>query len=202
MPEKNTILDEQAAERPLGLSSEQEERKLSDEANGLIRDNPRENNVKRDDTQHMRKMRNKLLMLAGTTSYINHRHQKIYAKAVKAVGDRETEMRSLSNKPGAMNSYGRSIAEIFAEDSLKQEKKRLEKLQRKWPNLQRPQSLKDNVSKATRTMFSGVNQALRSQTMKGVAQSQGGSDTRAMAAAAMAGYVPGSMEQQDASFEF
>lgn len=199
MPE-NTMQDGNAAERPLGLSSAGGNLSLNKDADSLIKDNPRNNDVDRDDTQHMRKMRNKLIMLAGATSYVNHRHRKIYEKAAKAVENGETRMRDLSNKPGATGSYGRSIAEIFAEDNLKREKKQLEKLQKKWPNLQRPQSLKDNIGKATKTMFSGVNQALRSQTMKGVAQSQGGSDTRAMAAATMAGYVPGSTEP-DASFE-
>lgn len=197
MPEDNTVYDENQAERPLGLSSEDGDISLSKEAESLIKDNPRENNVKRDDTQHMKKMRNKLLMLAGTTSYINHKHQKTYNKAVKTVERGETEMRNLATKPGAANSYGRSIAEVFADDELKRKKKHLEKLQKKWPNLQRPQSFKDGVTKATKTMFSGVNQALRSQTMKGVAQSNGGSDTRAIAAANMAGYVPGTSTESE-----
>ena len=197
MPEDNTIFDENSAERPLGLSSEDGDVKLSKEAESLIKDNPRDNEVKKDDTQHMKKMRNKLLMLAGATSYINHKHRKTYDKAVKAVERGETEMRSLATKPGATNSYGRSIAEVFADDELKRKKKHLEKLQKKWPNLQRPQSSKDSVTKATKTMFSGVNQALRSQTMKGVAQSNGGSDTRAIAAANMAGYVPGTSTESE-----
>lgn len=199
MPE-NIMLDDNTTERPLGLSSAGGDLSLNKDASSLTKDNPRNNEEGRDDTQHMKKMRNKLLMLAGATSYVNHRHRKIYEKAVKTVEDRETQVRSLSNKPGATGAYGRSISEIFAEDNLKREKKQLEKLQKKWPNLQRPQSLKDNIGKATKTMFSGVNQALRSQTMKGVAQSQGGSDTRAMAAASMAGYVPGATET-DTSFE-
>ena len=197
MSEDNTIFDENQTERPLGLSSEDKDIKLSRDAKSLIKDNPRDNKVKKDDTQHMKKMRNKLLLLAGTTSYINYRHQKTYNKAVKAVECGEAEMKSLTTKPGAMNSYGRSIAEVFAEDELKRKKKNLEKLQKKWPNLQRPNSLKDGASKATKTIFSGVNQALRSQTMKGVAQANSGSDTRAIAAANMAGYVPGTSTESE-----
>lgn len=195
MSEENEIFDEKSSERPLGLASDDENVKLDKTASSLIKSNPRNNTTQKDDAQHMKKMRNKLLLLAGTTSYINHRHHKIYNKAVTAVENRESEMKSLSIKPGASNSsYGRSISEVFAEDELKREKKHLEKLQKKWPNLQRPQSFKDGVNKATRTMFSGINQALRSQTMKGVAQSNSGSDARTLAAASMAGYVPGSEE--------
>lgn len=196
----NTTFDDQSAERPLNLSSDGVSQKPNSAVKSLIGNNPR-GELNTDDAQHMKKLRNGLIVVAGVNSMVNRHHRKQYAKATKAVTSAEENMRAQQNHPGASGVHGRSIEEIFAEDKLKDAKKKLEKLQRKYPNLQRPQSFKENMNRATRTVFSGISQALRAQTMKGVAQANAGSDTRAMAAAEIAGYVPGADIQSDVQVE-
>lgn len=201
MSDKNSMtFDDQSAERPQNLSSDETNKKTNSAVKSLISNNPR-GELNTDDAQHMKKMRNCLIAVAGVNSMVNHHHRKQYDKAAKAVTGAEENMRTQQNHPGASGVHGRSIEEIFAEDKLKDAKKKLEKLQKKYPNLQRPQSFKDNMNKATRTVFSGISQALRAQTMKGVAQANAGSDTRAMAAAEIAGYVPGADVQSDVQME-
>lgn len=196
----NTTFDDQSAERPLNLSSDSVSQKPNSAVKSLIGNNPR-GELNTDDAQHMKKLRNGLIVVAGVNSMVNRHHRKQYTKATKAVASAEENMRAQQNHPGASGVHGRSIEEIFAEDKLKDAKKKLEKLQRKYPNLQRPQSFKENMNRATRTVFSGISQALRAQTMKGVAQANAGSDTRAMAAAEIAGYVPGADIQSDVQVE-
>ena len=201
MSDKNDmVFDDQSAERPLNLSSGGVDRKSNSAVKSLTGNNPR-GELNTDDAQHMKKMRNYLIAFAGVNSMMNHHHRKQYMKAAKAVTGAEENMRAQQNHPGASGVHGRSIEEIFAEDKLKDAKKKLEKLQKKYPNLQRPQSFKENMNKSVRTVFSGIGQALRAQTMKGVAQANAGSDVRAMAAAEVAGYIPGADVQSDVQME-
>lgn len=186
----NTMFDENSQERPLGLSSGTISKKKNTAIDSLTKSNSRNTDVK-DDAQHMKKLRNGLLVLAGANSIVNHHNRKVYNKFTKNIENLEDKIKSEKNAPGASGTHGRSIAEIYAEDRLKEQKKKFEKFQKKHPNLQRPQSMGDKVKGSVRTLFSGIKEATRAQSMKGVAQVQGGSDARAMAAAAAAGYVPG-----------
>ena len=186
----NTIFDENSQERPLGLFSGTTSKRKNAAVDSLTKSNSRNADTK-DDAQHMKKLRNGLLVLAGTNSIVNHHNRKVYNKFTKDIGNLEDKIRSEKSAPGASGVHGRSIAEIYAEDRLKEQKKKFEKFQKKHPNLQRPQSMSNRIKGSVHTLFSGIKEATRAQSMKGVAQAQGGSDTRAMAAAAAAGYIPG-----------
>ena len=193
----NTMFDDGSQVRPLGLSLDSDSETIKNKAvDNLTKSNSR-NAESKDDTQHMKKMRNELLLLAGTTSLVNRHNRKVYERFTKNINHLEEDIKAEKNKPGATGIQGRSISEVFAENKLAEEKKKFEKFQKKHPNLQRPQSMSDRVKQSTRTIFSGLKEATRAQSMKGISEAQSGSDIRAMQAAAVAGSIPGAQLQSD-----
>ena len=201
MSDKNDmVFDDQSAERPLNLSSGNVDKKTNSAVKSLTGNNPR-GELNTDDAQHMKKIRNYLIAFAGVNSMMNHHRRKVYKKAANDVTNAERKLRENQNHPGASGGYGRSVAEIFAEDELKAKKEHFEKVQRKYPDLQRPQSFRDHFNKILRTGISGVKDVGQAQMNKHTVDAFEGSDVRATAAAEAAGYIPGSDIESDVQMQ-
>ncbi len=181
-------------EKILGTVRKNDEPKIkhSKEVDDLIKDNSRNNPngkaASKDAAQHAKHLRHWIIFLGVTTSAIHaHRNHKMN-QALKKQEQLDEAFRDASRGHGG---GGRSVQEIFLEEERMRHQKKLAQMQRKWPELQRPQSFSQKTQQIFRTGASGIKEALRAQTMKGVAQAQSGSDTRALKAAAIAGSIPG-----------
>lgn len=143
--------------------------------------------AQKDAAQHMHAIRNFVVGMAVINSAKQHHRTKKYMKTSK---DFE-RFQEAYNSVKTNGQGGRSVEEIMMEDNMKRAKKRMEKMAKKWPNLQKPMSWSQKFQTVFRTSKQGISEALRAQTMKGVAQANTGSDMRAVLAANNAGYVPG-----------
>lgn len=151
--------------------------------------------AQKDAAQHMRAIRNFVVGVAVINSAKQHHRAKKYMKTSK---DFE-RFQEAYNSVKTNGQGGRSVEEILMEDNMKKAKKRMEKMAQKWPNLQKPMSLSQKFQTIFRTSKQGISEALRAQTMKGVAQASTGSDLRAVMAASNAGYVPGTASMETSS---
>lgn len=185
----------------MGRSTDKKQKNAAVES--LTKNNSRnytERQVDKDNTQHMKKIKRWVWTVAtvnsATTMHRNHEWKKVTEK-------QQQLQESLAHESqGKQGGQGRSVQEVFLADEVKRNQKKMEKMQRKWPNLQRPQSLSQKAQASFSATKRGISDALRAQTMKGVAQSQSGSDARGLMAASVAGFTPGYAPEQDYMDDF
>jgi len=183
--------------KPLGMESidttkpDKKQKSAVSSVTGTDSQNNTLSAAERDSAQHMGKMMKFVVAIGAINTITQHHRNKKYAKTSK---DFE-RLQEAYNSSKTSGQGGRSVEEILLEDQMKERKKQLEKMAKKWPNLQKPMSLSQKFQTIFRTSKQGISEALRAQTMKGVAQANAGSDVRAVMAANAVGYIPGTEYQ-------
>ena len=183
--------------KPLGMESidttkpDKKQKSAVSSVTGTDSQNNTLSAAERDSAQHMKK----IMQFVGGVGFFNtlmKRHRnKEYAKTLKSFKRfQEAYDSAKTNGQG-----GRSIEECYLEKMMKDRKEKLEAMVEKWPNLQKPTSMSQKFQAMFRTSKQGISEALRAQTMKGVAQANAGSDVRAVMAANAVGYIPGTEYQ-------
>lgn len=183
--------------RPLGMESidttkpDKKQKSAVSSVTGTDSQNNTVSAAERDASQHMGKMMRFLVTFGTINTVVKHHRNKVYAKTSK---DFE-RLQEAYNSAKTSGQGGRSFEECLLEERMNDRKKQLEKMAKKWPNLQKPMSMSQKFQTIFRTSKQGISEALRAQTMKGVAQANAGSDVRAVMAANAVGYIPGTEYQ-------
>lgn len=182
--------------RPVNMSSDNSKDGFSLRKNkskaikSIIGHDVRDDSAKAADrTQHMAGIK---ALLVGVAVYNSHKkkvHTRKYMNTAKSVERFQESFQDAARGKGPGGA--RSTEEIYAEIQMKKAKKRLDTMQRKWPDIARPLSMSQKAHNAFKTMAGGVRTALTSQNMRGIVQATNGSDKAAIATAMDAGYVPG-----------
>ena len=151
------------------------------------------NTAQRDASQHMGKMMKFIGTIAVINTITKHHRVKKYTMAEKDI----KKLQEAYNNVRTNGQGGRSVEEILLQDRMNKRQKQLEKMQKKWPNLQHPMSMAQKLQAMFSTSKHGISEALRAQTMKGIAQTNTGSDMRAVMAANAVSYIPGTDYKSD-----
>lgn len=172
----------------LTKQEKKDRKKQSAAVNELTGGDPRENydsTKEQDAAQHMKKIAHAVAAFAAINTINQHHRFKKYKHVQKDVANLEKAYNAAKVSQGP-----RSVEQIMLEEKVEKYKKKLTKMEQKWPNLAKPMSLSQKFQGLFRTSKQGISEALRAQTMKGVAQANAGSDMRAIMAANAAGSVP------------
>lgn len=174
----------------------QAQKKQSAAVNELTGGDPRESYdsaKEQDAAQHMKKIERAVIAFAAINT-LNQRHRfKKHKHLQKDVVNLEKAYNAAKVSQGP-----RSVEQIILEEKVEKYKKKLDKMNQKYPNLAKPMSLSQKFQGLFRTSKQGISEALRAQTMKGVAQANAGSDMRAIMAANAAGSLPTTTAEVDA----